>query len=143
MASIAEEASPTPTEDELVQLFSKVGFTDKDAKKYAKTKKTASALYGTLNEGGVHDKVSRNVANLLYMVATKTPKTHVEYRPVLATMVKEGKLDINPRVQEAVAFLKNKVTPGDIIFGPRRNFGTSGRKNQVQAKSLIALFKNW
>ena len=136
MASIAKEASSAPTEDELVQLFSKVGFSDKDAKKYAKTKKTASALYGTLNEGGVQDKVSKNMANLLYMVATKTPKTHTQYRPVLATMVKEGKLDINPRVQAAVAFLKNKVTPGDtlntVALDEACGVGLSFSKEQIE-----------
>ena len=41
MASLVSGNNTIPSEEELVELFSKVGFSNKDAKKYAKTKKTA------------------------------------------------------------------------------------------------------
>jgi glutaminyl-tRNA synthetase len=114
MAAIASETL-APSEEDMAAFFVQAGFSDKDAKKNAKSKKTASALYSTLQEANSPAQLSKEELNLLIMVATKTPKTHVEYRPVLATMVVEGKLDINPRVQAACDYLKQKITPGNPL----------------------------
>ena len=108
MAAIASEEIPDA--EALTAFFTAVGYPEKNAKKYAKSKKDSIALYGTLKEAGIDYEMGSALANLVYEVAKSVPKTHLMYRPVVANMVKDAKLDTKQRISAASKFLK-KITP--------------------------------
>ena len=106
MAAIAE----MPDAEGLTTFFKSVGYPEKNAKKYAKSKKDSVALYGTLKEANIDSEMPNALANLMYEVAKSVPKSHLIYRPTIANMVKDSKLDTKQRISAAAKFLK-KITP--------------------------------
>ena len=115
---MATFAGEIPDAEELAAYFISSGFPEKHAKKYAKSKKDATALYGTLKEAGVEGQLSASLANLMYDAAKAVPKTHLMYRPVIAKMVMESKLDTKQRISAAAKFLK-KITPPAELDVPK------------------------
>ena len=102
MAAIAE----MPDAEGLTTFFKSVGYPEKNAKKYAKSKKDSVALYGTLKEANIDSEMPNALANLMYEVAKSVPKSHLIYRPTIANMVKDSKLDTKQRISAAAKFLK-------------------------------------
>ena len=115
---MATFAGEIPDAEELAAYFISSGFPEKHAKKYAKSKKDATALYGTLKEAGVEGQLSASLANLMYDAAKAVPKTHLMYRPIIAKMVMESKLDTKQRISAAAKFLK-KITPPAELDVPK------------------------
>ena len=115
---MATFAGEIPDAEGLAAYFISAGFPEKHAKKYAKSKKDATALYGTLKEAGVEGQLSASLANLMYDAAKAVPKTHLMYRPVIAKMVMESKLDTKQRISAAAKFLK-KITPPAELDVPK------------------------
>ena len=105
MAAIAE----MPDAEGLTTFFKSVGYPEKNAKKYAKSKKDSVALYGTLKEANIDSEMPNALANLMYEVAKSVPKSHLIYRPTIANMVKDSKLDTKQRISAAAKFLKKII----------------------------------
>lgn len=93
------------SEEELINLFSKVGFNHKKSKEVCKNKKVSQSLAEIINEAKVEEADEKKLS-LLHALAVESKGGDAPRRELITNAIVDGRLKTNLQVTEAFKYVK-------------------------------------
>ncbi|GMM44797.1 glutamine--tRNA ligase [Pichia kluyveri] len=133
------------TEEQLCELFSQVGFTDKKIKEIVKNNKVSKSLSEVIKVSGVlenntteHDSINA----LLHHLAALLKGKEVKGIEIVAKAINEEKLKSNLQVAEALKYVENNYKEGEE-FNVREFEEASGVGIEITADQVKEIIVNF
>ncbi|RLV92492.1 Glutamine--tRNA ligase [Spathaspora sp. JA1] len=92
--------------EELVELFSKVGFGENKSKEIVKNKKVSTSLYEILHDESKVDSYNEKQLPLLHQLAVESKGGSIPHRKLITDAILDGRIKTNLQISEAVKYLK-------------------------------------
>lgn len=96
------------SEEELITLFSKVGFNEKKSKDVCKNKKVSQSLAEIINESNIEEADEKKLS-LLHALAVESKGTEIPKRELITQAILDGRLKTNLQVTEAFKYVKENA----------------------------------
>ena len=135
----------TMTEEQLCELFSQVGFTDKKIKEIVKNNKVSKSLSEVIKVSGVlenntteHDSINA----LLHHLAALLKGKEVKGIEIVAKAINEEKLKSNLQVAEALKYVENNYKEGEE-FNVKEFEEASGVGIEITADQVKEIIVNF
>lgn len=101
------------SDDQLVELFTKVGLNEKKALEIIKNKKVSASLQEILTESDL-SSVEEKKLSLLHQLAIESKGTPVPNRELITSLILDSSIKTNLQISEAVKYVKSTSDPVDL-----------------------------
>lgn len=122
----------TVTDQELIDLFSKVGFGEKKSGEIVKNKKVSNFLYEILSSTASDGLDDKKLA-LLHQLAVESKGAVIPHRETIVSAIIDGRIKTNLQISGGVAYVKNVDVVDEVAFNDAAGVGKEMSESDVKA----------